>query len=74
MRSGWLNSAGTICDQRSYWTPAEAACLFPPLTPADVRRMIRAAGVEAAGVRPPGGRGRAPLVYDAGVLCDLLGG
>lgn len=62
----------TVSSQLDYWTVQEAAFLFPPLTVRQVRAAIVKAGVEPAGRRPPSGRGRPQLVYDAGKLTEIL--
>ena len=71
---GWrYGCLGTITAVDAYWTVQEAAMLFAPLSPREVRARITAAGVCAVGRRPQQGRGRSALVYDAVVLCQLLG-
>lgn len=68
------SSAGlpVINTYEAFWTPAEAAILFAPLTPRQCREMALAAGLTPAGKRLSGGKGRPALVYSADDWCDLL--
>jgi hypothetical protein len=61
-----------ITDQRSFWSCAECAVLWAPLTERQIREIVWRAEIPPAGRRPHGGRGRAPLVFEADLLIDLL--
>jgi len=63
-----------IVSYTAFWSPAEAAILFAPLTARQCRERALQAGLSPAGRRPSEGRGRAALVYSADDWCLLLGG
>jgi hypothetical protein len=62
-----------IADRRAFWSVSEASILFM-VSPRRARALISASGIEPAGRRPHGGRGRSELVWDADDLIDVLGG
>jgi hypothetical protein len=62
-----------ISDQMEFWSLEEIQLLFGPLPERELRRLIAENEIHAAGVRPARGRGRPPLVYPAGAVCDALG-
>lgn len=62
-----------ITSQTDFWTLNEINLLFGPIAERELRQKLLQGGIQAAGVRPPAGRGRPPLVYPAGAICDLLG-
>jgi hypothetical protein len=71
--TGWsYGGLPVITTYEAFWTPSEAAILFPPLTARQARDRALRASLEPAGRRPAEGRGRSALVYRADDWCDLL--
>lgn len=62
----------TITDQKYYWSYFEITVLFPHYTERQVREKLAEAGLRPAGKRPPKGRGRSPVVFDADAVVDIL--
>lgn len=62
-----------ISSQTEFWTITEINLLFGPMPLRELRQILAGSAIRAAGVRPPAGRGRPPLVYEAGAVCDALG-
>ena len=69
------SSAGlpVVTSYTDFWSPLEAAILFPPLSARQCRDIVLQAGLSPAGRRPSEGRGRSALVYSAEDWCLLLG-
>lgn len=74
-RRGW-SSAGlkALGDDPQWWSAEEASKLLgpPQLSPAQVRGLIRCAGLEPVGKRRVSGKGRHARVYRAAELIRLF--
>lgn len=75
-RHGWTSAGLTVVspDDPRFWSVADASRLLgpPELTEAQVRQLVRLAGLAPRGKRSNGPRRRHVRVYDATALIDAF--